>query len=137
MEAVMKRTLSVCLLSAALVAAAWTLALAAEAPKTPSKLAYFPAKVVTLKHETHKAVDCKVCHHEPDFAKGKVKKCSEKGCHDSMDKNDKSEKSLYQAFHKKGGKNKSCLECHTAEAEKLDAEKGKALKSCAKSVCHP
>lgn len=133
----MKRTL-VFLMSVALVAAAWSLALAADAPKTPSKLNLFPAKPVTMKHETHAKVDCKVCHHEPDFGKAAVKKCADKGCHDILDKEKKADvKAAYNAFHKKGGKHMSCVDCHTAEAAKMDKEKGKALKGCNKSVCHP
>ncbi len=119
--------------------AAWSVAMAApKAPAAASKLAYLPSKVVQMKHETHAKVDCKACHHEPDFGKtDAVKKCSDKGCHDSLDKADKTEKSLYQAFHKKGGKHASCLSCHTDEAGKMDKEKGKAMKGCNKSVCHP
>ena len=108
---------------------------AAQAPADGLAMAR-TAKNVVFNHSAHKKADCKDCHHTWDGA-GAIKKCSDAGCHDSLDKTDKSVKSYYQAMHNKKGKLSTCVSCHDAEAAKLDQEAGKKLKSCAKSVCHP
>ncbi|MEW5775058.1 MAG: cytochrome c3 family protein [Thermodesulfobacteriota bacterium] len=132
----MKRVFSVFLTSAVVVCFFAVAALAAaKAPADGLKMAK-TQKSVVFNHSTHKKVDCKDCHHEWDGA-GAVKKCSDAGCHDVMDKADKSVKSYYQAMHNKKAKVSTCVSCHDAEAAKLDKEAGKKLKSCAKSVCHP
>ena len=131
----MKRAVFVflsCATAAFLFAAA---AMAAQSPADGLKLAK-TSKNVVFNHSAHKKADCKECHHTWDGA-GAVKKCSDAGCHDSLDKADKSVKSYYQAMHQKGGKQSTCLSCHTDVADKMDKEAGKKLKSCAKSVCHP
>lgn len=70
--------------------------------------------VVGLNHETHKALDCKSCHHTWDGKSDKIGACAEKGCHASADPANKTGKdSFYMAFHKPDSKH-SCVGCHKA-----------------------
>jgi len=130
----MKRIVFASLVCAALVlAVALPSLFAVDAPADGIKLAYF-AKVVTFNHTTHKAQDCKVCHHTWDGAAA-IQKCSVAGCHDSMDKKDKTEKSLYNCIHGKGA-HPTCLDCHKQTAG-ADKDKKSALTGCKGSKCHP
>ncbi len=107
-----------------------------SAPAEDIKLAYFPEKVVIYKHSAHAEVDCKTCHHTWDGA-ATMQKCSDSGCHDSFDRQDKSERSLYNAIHGKGtATNSSCVQCHRIEAGK-NPDKKKELTGCIDSYCHP
>ncbi len=132
----MKKTLLVCMLTAALVCAyALPNLIAADAPADGLKMDKTP-KPVVFNHSTHKDDKCTDCHHSAEDA-ANPKKCSSAGCHDVMGKEDKSEKSYYQAMHKMTAtKVKSCLACHKEKAG-ADVEKKKALTACAKSKCHP
>jgi len=108
---------------------------AADAPADGLKMNK-TAKTVVLNHSTHAKIDCVTCHHKWD-GKGPIGGCSDAGCHDKMDKADKTANSYYQAMHNKKAAKPTCVSCHTEEAAKMDPEKGKAMKGCAKSVCHP
>lgn len=128
----MKKSLIACGMCAAFVSAlALGNLVAADAPDG-IKMAKTKQPVV-FNHSTHKEVkDCKECHHE-----GKDnQKCSDAGCHDILDKADKSPKSYYVAIHSMTAKKASCLACHKKAAGD-DAEKKKALTGCKGSKCHP
>lgn len=78
--------------------------------------------------------DCVVCHHLVEGQKV-FKKCSSAGCHDVLDRKDKSVHSYYRIFHDRSLEN-SCLSCH-ARVIKTRPEKRQALTSCVGSSCHP
>lgn len=111
----------------------------AERPAVPADGIQMNAtkkKVVVFNHSTHTTVACEQCHH-PVEGKADYRKCSTAGCHDSMDRKDKSVRSYYKVMHdKKLEKYASCISCHVAEAAKAP-EKKKALLSCKGSKCHP
>ncbi len=131
----MKKFLSIGIVCAALVCfAALPVLNAADAPADGLSMAKTP-KPVTFNHSTHTGDDCKVCHHTWDGA-APVKKCSEAGCHDNMDKKDKSVNSYYQAMHSKKAAKATCVSCHKKVAGK-DKAKKKQLTGCKKSACHP
>ena len=94
-------------------------------------------KVVTFKHASHAKFACEECHHHAGDSQ--YSSCATAGCHDSMDRKDKSQKSFYNAIHGKGTADiSSCVGCHR-EKGKTDEYKAqmKALTGCAKSACHP
>jgi hypothetical protein len=132
----MRKPFVVMLLSAALVVAFCLPALwAADAPKGPMTLKA-PAGAAMTKAPVkfdhggpgHKPpVECKACHHK----EGKDFKCSNAGCHDNLDPQDKtSDKSFYMAFHK-GESTKSCVGCHKK------AKEGGKNAPIACNACHP
>ena len=91
---------------------------------------------VTFNHSTHqKDMKCGDCHHA---VKGKENydKCGSAGCHDSMDRKDKSVKGYYHAMHTKSGTQfATCASCHAQTAEKFP-DKKKELTACKQSKCH-
>ncbi len=121
-------------ITAALVLPA--LAAQPEAPADGIKMNKTGKKEVTFNHSTHKEVKCGECHHPVD-GKEDYRPCSTAGCHDNLDKADKSVHSYYQIMHKtKDAKHQTCISCHAAKAGD-DKEKKKELTGCAKSKCHP
>lgn len=106
------------------------------APAEDITLAYFPEKVVIYKHSAHAGIECGTCHHTWDGAAA-MRKCTDSGCHDSFDRQDKSERSLYNAIHGKGKDTiPSCVQCHRDEGAK-NPDKRKQLTGCTDSLCHP
>ena len=74
--------------------------------------------------------DCAFCHHKA--VEGNIYVgCAAKGCHDNMDKKDKSEHGYYFTMHNKKSE-KSCMGCHQkAVAENPDLkEKFKGCNPC-------
>ena len=69
-------------------------------------------KAVPFPHTKHAAVECKECHHTMEADGGKIKKCTDAGCHDSLEargkENAKDIKLVENAFHTQ------CIECHKA-----------------------
>ncbi|MBG0778110.1 MAG: cytochrome c3 family protein [Desulfovibrionaceae bacterium] len=131
----MKKTLFMSLICAAIVCAFGLATLyAADAPADGLKMEATKNPVV-FNHSAHKKYDCKECHHTWDGA-GAIQKCSDKGCHDNMDKKDKSVHAYYKAMHGKG-KLSTCVSCHKDVAKAMDKDAKKALTSCKKSKCHP
>lgn len=110
----------------------------AAAPKAPAdglKMEMTTKKPpVVFNHSTHKTVKCGECHH-PVNGKEDYQKCATAGCHDSMDKKDKSVRGYYHVIHDKNTKIKSCVGCHIATAG-TDAAKKKDLTGCKASKCH-
>lgn len=106
------------------------------APADGLKMEATQKKVVVFNHTTHKELKCVQCHHMVE-GKETFQKCASAGCHDNMDRKDKSERGYYQAMHGKDGKNvKSCVACHTeVAAAKPDLKK--ELTACKGSKCHP
>lgn len=106
------------------------------APADGLKMEATGKKVVVFNHTTHKDVTCVQCHHPVD-GKEDFRKCNTSGCHDNMDRKDKSERGYYQAMHgKTSDKIKSCVACHTeVAAAKPDLKK--ELTACKGSKCHP
>ena len=92
-------------------------------------------KVVVFNHSTHKALKCVQCHHQVNGEES-FKKCGDAGCHDNMDRQDKSAKSYYRAFHGKDTQHASCLTCHREIATK-NPEKKAEITGCKGSKCHP
>lgn len=113
-------------------------ALAAQpaAPADGLKMEATGKKVVVFNHSTHKEQTCVTCHHLVQ-GKEEFRKCNTAGCHDNMDRKDKSEHGYYQAMHGKDVKTvKSCVACHTEiAAAKPDLKKD--LTACKGSKCHP
>lgn len=89
---------------------------------------------VTFNHSTHASVDCGICHHPVEGVETYAA-CGSSGCHDVLDKKDKSWKSYYRLAHDRKVSN-SCLGCHV-EVVKTDKAKRKELTSCKGSSCHP
>lgn len=106
------------------------------APADGIKMEATQKKVVVFNHSTHKELKCVQCHHLVG-GKEEFRKCATAGCHDSMDRKDKSERGYYQAMHGKTEKDiKSCVACHTeVAAAKPDLKK--ELTACKGSKCHP
>ena len=92
---------------------------------------------VVFNHSTHKTdMKCGDCHHVVE-GKENYGKCGNAGCHDSMDRKDKSVKGYYRAMHEKSGtKFVTCQSCHLQVAEKFP-DKKKELTACKQSKCHP
>ena len=90
---------------------------------------------VVFNHSTHKEVKCGQCHHKVDD-KENFQKCGTAGCHDSMDRKDKSPKGYYNAMHGKNLKFTNCMTCHLEVAAKMP-DKKKELTACKQSKCHP
>jgi hypothetical protein len=93
---------------------------------------------VEFNHSTHLDYACTECHHTWDEAGGEdPKSCASPGCHDAMDKRDKTEHSYYKAIHNMRAEEiQSCVSCHR-DAAGDDREKKKELAGCRGSVCHP
>ena len=87
---------------------------------------------VTLSHTAHEQYDCVFCHHKPVGDNAFVS-CASQGCHDNLDRKDKSERGYYQAIHKRDSE-KSCAGCHKKLAQTSDALKEK-FRGC--TPCHP
>ena len=95
----MKKGLFIAIISAVLVCAFALPSLFAEdAPADGLTMDHWKSeknnKVATFNHSTHKAIDCKECHHTGDY-----KSCVTAGCHDVFDNKDKTEKSYYKILH--------------------------------------
>lgn len=109
----------------------------AAQPKTPAdglKMEKGKQPVV-FNHSTHKDVKCGECHH-PVNGKENYQPCGSSGCHDSMDRKDKSARGYYHAFHSKNLKFMNCMTCHQEVAAK-QPEKKKEMTACKASKCHP
>ncbi len=140
----MKKSLFICFVCSALVCAfALPNLLAVDAPADGLKMDHFKAEknnmVVTFNHATHASIACESCHHMWDGSSA-VQSCADGGCHDVMDKKDKSAHSYYKAIHdRKGGDVGSCISCHSEEAKKKkgDRDYKKMMTSCKGSACHP
>ena len=125
------------------IVALWALAFALPAsaaqPDVPSdgKKMARTRQAVTFNHSTHqKGMQCGDCHH-PVNGREEYGKCAGAGCHDSMDRKDKSAKGYYHVMHaKSGAKFATCASCHTQTAEKFPDRK-KELTACRQSRCHP
>lgn len=105
-------------------------------PKTPAdglKMAKGKQPVV-FNHSTHKDIKCGECHH-PVNGKESYLPCGSSGCHDSMDRKDKSPRGYYHAIHSKNLKFMNCMTCHQSVAAK-QPEKKKEMTSCKGSKCH-
>ena len=88
-------------------------------------------KQVVFTHSAHAKTDCAFCHHKA--ADGNIYVgCAVKGCHDSMDKKDKSEHGYYFMIHNKKSE-KSCMGCHQKAVAENPALKEK-FKGC--NPCH-
>jgi hypothetical protein len=107
-----------------------------EAPADGIKMARTKQTVI-FNHSTHKiGMKCGECHHPVD-GKEDYGKCANAGCHDSMDRKDKSVKGYYNAMHAKSGtKFSTCASCHIKTAEQFPDRK-KELTACKQSRCHP
>lgn len=91
---------------------------------------------VVFNHSTHADYKCGDCHH-PVNGKEDYRKCNSAGCHDIMDKKDKSVHSYYKVMHnRKALQHETCVSCHLKVAGK-DAAAKKKLTGCKKSACHP
>lgn len=122
--------------AALLLAVALPSLYAVDSPSDPIEMAYLPSKTVMFPHTPHKDFECQKCHHKWD-GKSDIVACASSGCHDSFDKKDRSEKSLYNMIHGKGSDTQmSCLACHKEQAGK-DKDKRKKMLSCMGSACHP
>lgn len=93
---------------------------------------------VTFNHSTHTKEDCRFCHHKASEDMTDIKSCSAEGCHDVLDRKDKSEKSYYKAMHGNHKTIPTCVSCHREEAKANgDKEFKKMMTSCKGSACHP
>jgi hypothetical protein len=113
-------------------------AFAAQPPVPPDglKLDKNPKQVVIFNHGSHKDIKCGECHHMVE-GKENYGKCFDAGCHDVMDRKDKSAKSYYNVAHAKSGtKFSTCVSCHMQVVEKTP-DKKKELTACKQSKCHP
>ncbi len=112
-------------------------AIAADQPAAPADGIKMDAakKGVVFNHSTHKEQKCGECHHPVD-GKEDYRKCATAGCHDSMDRKDKSAKGYYHIIHDKGTKFRTCLGCHL-EVAQAKPEQKKELTACKGSKCHP
>jgi cytochrome c553 len=132
----------VCLLSGLVLLALALPALSADAGPDGLVLDNFQAEQnklsVTFNHSTHTDFECTACHHTWDPGCGEdPKPCSFSGCHDVMDKRDKSVSSYYLIIHNMRPKEIStCVSCHREQAQG-DKEKMRELAGCRGSVCHP
>jgi len=132
----MKKLFTILLSACMVLAVALPALFAEEAPKESIELAYLPDLKVQFPHDKHCSIACQECHHKWD-GEGKIQSCTDSGCHDVMDKKDKTEKSFYNIIHGKGSDDvQTCLGCHREEAKK-DKDKRKQLTSCRGSACHP
>ncbi len=132
----MKKLFTILLCASMVFALALPSLFAEEAPCDPIEMAYFPDLKVQFPHDKHAGIECQDCHHKWD-GKGDIQACADSGCHDVLDKKDKTEKSLYNVIHGRGTKELStCLSCHREEAKK-NKDMRKQLTSCRGSGCHP
>jgi len=118
---------------------AFVLSAVAAQPDVPAdgiKLANTKQAVI-FNHSTHKKdLQCGECHHLVD-GKENYGKCASAGCHDSMERKDKSVRGYYNAMHAKSGtKFSTCASCHLQTVEKFPDRK-KELTACKQSKCHP
>ena len=131
----MKKFIGVALAAAAIVCLTAFVAVAADAPAEGIKMNAMGGKTpVVFNHANHKAYDCKECHHKWDGSSA-MQPCSAAGCHDVMDRKDKTSKSYFFIIHeRKKAKLSTCLSCHSEVATK---ENKKEMTGCKKSACHP
>ncbi len=126
------------LMLSALLAAFSLPVIAADTPAAPAdglKMA-LTSLPVEFNHSTHAAYKCVDCHHLVD-GKESYAKCATSGCHDVLDKKDKSVRSYYKIMHDRKSKDvPTCVSCHLEVAGK-DKDKKKELAGCKKSKCHP
>jgi len=130
-----KNILSVCAL---LILALVLPALAAQPDVPPDGIKMEKTKQpVVFNHSTHKTdMQCGDCHHVVD-GKENYGKCADAGCHDSMDRKDKSVRGYYRVMHAKADtKFPTCASCHAEAAAKFP-DKKKDLTACKQSKCHP
>ena len=122
---------ALCILALALPALASTPAAPADGLKMDKT-----KQNVIFNHSTHKASPCVDCHHAVN-GKEDYRKCSTAGCHDNMDRKDKSVNAYYRVMHNKADtKFSTCVSCHLQAAEKAP-DKKKDLTACKQSKCHP
>ncbi len=122
--------LSLCLLGLTAPASA-----APSAPADGLKME-MTKKAVTFNHSSHAKLECVVCHHQVN-GKENFAKCGNAGCHDSMDRADKSAKGYFHMIHAKADtKFQTCLACHT-EVVAGSPDRKKELTGCKGSKCHP
>ena len=129
-----------CILSAfALLILALALPALAAQPTPPADGAKLnkTKQPVTFNHSNHlKDMKCGDCHHLVD-GKENYGKCGNAGCHDVLDRKDKTVKSYYNVMHAKAGtKFATCASCHAQAVEK-SPDKKKDLTACKQSKCHP
>jgi len=86
---------------------------------------------VVFNHASHQKAECVYCHHKELDGKAMIS-CANTGCHDVMDRQDKSAHSYYQAIHKRES-TKSCLGCHREQA-KNDPDLQEKFRGC--TPCH-
>ncbi|MCA1944283.1 MAG: cytochrome c3 family protein [Desulfovibrio sp.] len=91
--------------------------------------------VVIFNHSTHKDVKCEDCHHMP--GEKQYAGCTTDGCHNILDKADKSVNSWYKVIHDAKAETKpTCISCHKDLAGE-DKDLKKKLTGCKGSACHP
>lgn len=135
----MKRIFLASLASACLVCAVALPSLhAVDVPADGIEMDYYDGGeknlMTVFNHSTHTDAKCEDCHHvegDQQYAG-----CTTEGCHDVMDKKDKSVNSWYMVIHGKQGEKHTCMSCHK-EVAGTDKEKKKALLGCKGSACHP
>ncbi len=135
----MKRTvLALATLAALVLAFALPAIHAEEAPADGIEMDYFDGGdrnyVTTFNHSTHTDASCESCHHAE--GEDQYKSCAAEGCHDVMDKKDKTAASYYNIIHGKGGDIATCMSCHR-EYVKDHPDRKKELAGCIGSACHP
>ena len=118
--------------SALVMAFALSSIYATDAPADGAVLNHMGGMEVTFNHSAHSALDCAECHHQG----GEDYQCTASGCHDIMDKKDKTPASWYNAVHSKKASLSTCVSCHTENAGD-DKDKKKELAGCKGSACHP
>ena len=98
----MRNVFFLALLCAVVLSASVASVFAAEAPKEPIELKYFPKLQVKFPHAPHEAnkVECQKCHHKWD-GQGEVKACGSAGCHDVYDKKGQDRKVIVQRHSRK------------------------------------
>lgn len=130
-----------CILAAAFILASPAITAGIEAPGTMA-IDNYKSEAANLKvnfnHLSHSNYECVECHHQWDPGCGEPPKpCSYSGCHDVMDKKEKSKSSYYKIIHDMRPKEIStCVSCHR-ETAGGDKEMKKKLAGCRGSVCHP
>lgn len=135
-----KGILAGCMTAALVCAFALPSIYAVDAPADGIQMDYFKAEknnlVTTFNHSSHKDVACEECHHmagDQQYAS-----CASEGCHNVMDKKDKTAASYYKIIHDRKAAMSTCVGCHAdLDVVKADKDKKKMLTGCKGSACHP